>query len=207
MASSDALPIPRKNAAYRITFPILDDAGDLVAGATSLDSEVSKDAGTFADCTNEATQIATNSGIYYLDLTSTEMNADTVAVIVKSSEGKTVPIVLYPQEGTDIRVNTTAISDDTVAADNAELFYEGAFVAGNVDDAGPSAGSFAGNAGLSSTDDFYIGSALAFTSGDLAGVARRVSDYTGSSNTFTFNTAFPTSPADQDTFIIIGRIE
>jgi hypothetical protein len=111
MASTDALPVPRKNVAYRITFPILDADGDLVPGATGLDSEISKDAGTFADCTNEATEIATSSGMYYLDLTSTEMNADCVALIIKtsSSGAKTTPIVLYPQEADDIRVNTTYV--------------------------------------------------------------------------------------------------
>jgi hypothetical protein len=70
---------------------------------------VSKDGGTFADGTKEATEIATSSGIYYLDLTSTEMNADTVAVIVKTSTSgaKTTPIIMYPEEAGDIRVNVT----------------------------------------------------------------------------------------------------
>jgi hypothetical protein len=112
MASTDAKPIPQKNVAYRVTFPILDADGDLVTGATGLDSEVSKDGGAFADCTNEATEIATNSGMYFLDLTSTEMNADTVAVIVKtsSSGAKTTPIVMYPEEAGDVRVNVTQVN-------------------------------------------------------------------------------------------------
>jgi hypothetical protein len=117
MASTDAMPVPRKNTAYRITFPIFDADGDLVTGATGLDSEVSKDGGTFTDCTNEATEIATSSGMYYLDLTSTEMNADTVAVIVKtsSSGAKTTPIVMYPQEAGDIQVNVTYWNGTAVA--------------------------------------------------------------------------------------------
>lgn len=110
MASTDAKPVPQKNVAYRVTFPILDADGDLVTGAAGLDSEVSKDGGTFADCTNEATEIATSSGVYYLDLTSTEMNADTVAVIVKTSTtgAKTTTLVMYPEETGDIQVNVTA---------------------------------------------------------------------------------------------------
>lgn len=109
MASTDATALPVKNQAYRVTFPIMDADGDLVTGATGLDSEVSKDAGTFADATSEATEIATASGIYYLDLTATEMNADCVAIIVKttSSGAKTTVIVLYPQEAGDIKVNVT----------------------------------------------------------------------------------------------------
>lgn len=118
MASTDALPIPRKNAAYRVVFPILDADGDLVAGATGLDSEVSKDQGTFADCTNEATEIASSSGMYYLDLTATEMNADCVCVIVKtsSSGAKTTPLVLYPEEAGDIRVNVTQFGGTNLTA-------------------------------------------------------------------------------------------
>lgn len=110
MAASDATPWPIKNQAYRVTFPILDADGDLVTGATGLDSEVSKDAGAFADCTSEATEIATSSGVYYLDLTATEMDADTVAIIVKtsSSGAKTTTMVLYPiTNGLDLPVNVT----------------------------------------------------------------------------------------------------
>lgn len=97
MAAGDAKAIPVKNAALRITFPILDADGDLVTGAATLDSEVSIDGGTFADCTNEATEIATSSGMYFLDLTASEMNGDTIAVIVKTSTSgaKTTPIVMY----------------------------------------------------------------------------------------------------------------
>lgn len=107
MASTDSRPVPIKNTAFRAVFPILDADGDLVTGAAGLDSEVSKDQGTFADCTNEATEIATSSGMYYLDLTSTEMNADCVAVIVKTSTSgaKTTVLVLYPQESGDIKVD------------------------------------------------------------------------------------------------------
>lgn len=110
MASTDAKPIIKKNTAYRVTFPIYDADGDLVTGATGLDSEVSKDGGTFADCTNEATEIATSSGMYYLDLTSTEMNADTVALIVKTSStgAKTSVLVFYPYEDGD----TANFADD-----------------------------------------------------------------------------------------------
>ena len=126
MASTDAVPIPKKNVAFRVTFPILDADGDLVTGATGLDSEVSKDAGTFADCTNEATEIATNSGVYYLDVTSTEMNADTVAIIVKTTSvgAKTTTIVLYPEEAGDIRVDTVKVGGTTQTAGDGQKYNE-----------------------------------------------------------------------------------
>lgn len=117
MAASDARPLPIKNTAFRVTFPILDNTGAPVTGAAGLDSEVSKDGGAFADCTNEATEIGT-SGIYYLDLTSTEMNADTVAVQVKTSTTDAKPSVLifYPQELGDIKVDTESNAGTAITA-------------------------------------------------------------------------------------------
>ena len=97
---NNALPYPVYGAPWGIVVPILDADGDLVTGATALDSETSKNGDTFADCTNEATEIATGSGMYYLLLTATEMTADVVSVIVKtsSSGAKTTAVVLYPRK-------------------------------------------------------------------------------------------------------------
>src|SRR3990170_3803221 len=87
----------KKNAAFNMQFPIFDADGDLVTAAASLDSEVSKDGGTFTDATNEAAEIATSSGMYRLVLTATEMNADEVAVITKTGTAgaKTAVNVMY----------------------------------------------------------------------------------------------------------------
>jgi len=115
MAASDARPVPRRNVAYRVTLTLLDADGDPVTGATSPDSEVSKDGGTFADCTNEITEIATASGVYFLDLTATEMDADTVAVIVKAGNAKTTVIVMYPESAGDYRADVTHWNGSTVA--------------------------------------------------------------------------------------------
>lgn len=96
MAHNPGWP-PKKNAEFMLVFPIFDADGDLVTSAAGLDSEISKDGGTFADCDNEATEIATSSGVYKLTLTATEMNADIVVVITKTStEGaKTAVSVIY----------------------------------------------------------------------------------------------------------------
>ena len=125
MAAGDAKPVPVKDVAFRVTFPILDADGDLVAGATGLDSEFSEDAVGFADCASEATQIATASGMYYLDVAASEMGGDTVAIRVISNEGKTTPIVLYPQSAANpIHVNVQSISLDSTAADNLEAAFD-----------------------------------------------------------------------------------
>ena len=108
MASTDATFVPVKNQAYRWTFVILEADADPVTSAAGLDSEVSKDGAAFADCTNEATEVA--QGVYYLDLTATEMNADTVVVVVKSSTtgAKYAYLIVTPQEaGTELKVDVT----------------------------------------------------------------------------------------------------
>lgn len=95
MAFAGGQPV-KKNAEFLLIFPIYDSDGDLVTGAAALDSEVSKDGGAFIDCTNEAIEIGT-SGIYKLTLTPTEMNADVVAIITKTTteDAKTTPTVIY----------------------------------------------------------------------------------------------------------------
>src|SRR3972149_455353 len=104
---------PKRATAFTAVFPILDADGDLVTGATGLDSEVSKDLGTFTDCTNEAVELATASGMYYLTLTATEMTADIVSIIVKTSTSgaKTTSLVFYTAANLmdDIKTDTAAI--------------------------------------------------------------------------------------------------
>lgn len=121
MASTDALPVPRKNVAFRLYAAVLDADGDLVTGGlTGMDSEISKDGGNFADCTNEFTEIQT-SGYGYLDLTSTEMNADNVCIQIKvtNSGAKNPVIIMYPEEAGDMRADVvwwagTAITFSTL---------------------------------------------------------------------------------------------
>lgn len=228
MASTDALPVPQKNVAYRLTFPIFKNDGTLITGATGLDSEVSKDAGTFADCTNEATEIATSSGVYYLDLTNTEMNADCVAIVVKtSSTGAVLPVfTLYPQEAGDIRTNTTYWNGTAVASPNVagvplidagylngsstdllNLDASAAVIArGTVD-----TGSFTATTTqfecsdiTTATADHWTGRVVIFKTGTLAKQAARITAYSkvGSNGRFTVTT-LTSAPANTDTLVIV----
>lgn len=106
MAASDARQNPRRAVAFRVTFPILDADGDLVSGAENLDTEVSLDGTAFVNATNESVEIDTASGIYYLDLTAAEMDAATVAIIVKttSDQAKTTTIVLNPEDPASVTI-------------------------------------------------------------------------------------------------------
>lgn len=139
---NNALPYPVYGAPYGVTFPILDADGDLVTGAADLDSEVSKNGDTFADCTNEATEIATSSGVYYLLLTATEMTADVVTVIVKTSTSgaKTTVLTLYPRKLIELASGTSqggaagyiTLAASTVLFDNQ---YSGCLCVATLDSA------------------------------------------------------------------------
>lgn len=101
-------PIPHRNEAFTVYFTIRDSQGNLVAGATGLDSERSLDGGSFLDCTNEAQNIG--QGFYWLDLTAAEMNTSITMVIVKSTEGEPTAIFLYTEQAGDIRVTLSAVT-------------------------------------------------------------------------------------------------
>lgn len=118
MASTDATPLPIRNQALRITFGLWLTTGLINTGASGLDSEVSIDGGTYADCTNEATEIATASGTYYLDITSGEMNGDTIAIQVKSSTTNaiTYKITIYPSSTGKMLVAVQTIGGQSVSA-------------------------------------------------------------------------------------------
>lgn len=180
MASTDARSFPIKGVAHRITFPIFDADGDLVTGATTPDAEISKDGGTFIDCTNEAIEIATASGMYFLDLTSAEMSADTVAIIVKTATvgAKTTPIVLYP---------------------------ENAIVHGTVDNTGftPTATQFEADDITEATANHYIGRVIVFTSGVLLAQATIINAYSLATGRGHFTVvALTEAPDNNDTFRI-----
>ena len=117
MAASDAKPIPQKNTAYRLYFDLRKYDGSLVTSWTGQDSEVSKDGGSFSDCASEATEIQT-SGAGYLDLSSSEMNADVVVIkiTVTNTDALTLILVLYPEETGDIRVSVTQMAAGVIAA-------------------------------------------------------------------------------------------
>lgn len=173
---NNALPYPVYGAPYGVTFPILDADGDLVTGAAGLDSEVSLNGDTFADCTNEATEIATSSGVYYLLLTAAEMTADVVSVIVKTSTtgAKTAVVTLYPRKLVSLRANTAA---------------------------GGAAGSITLDASASAIDDAYNG-CLVVGVLDSTTEARIITDYNGSTKVASVTPNWNTTPDSDDTFTI-----
>jgi len=88
-----------KNTNQRIVFPIFDADGDPVTGAAAdtPDSEYSLDGATFVDCSDEIHEIATASGVYYLDILAAECNADCATFQIKTATAgtKTTVLVFY----------------------------------------------------------------------------------------------------------------
>jgi len=200
MASTDAIPVPRKNAAFRFHFAIRKNDGTLVTTWAGQDSEVSKDGGSFADCTNEATEIGT-SGCGYIDLTSTEMNADCVMlkVTVTNTDALTLVFVFYPESEGDYRCDTVQIAGSTTAAGNLGKSALG--IVSGACESTPSTTSIQTDL-AETTNGHYIGRVVVFTSGDAAGEATDITGYTGATGTLTV-TALTTAPAATDTFVIV----
>lgn len=104
-----------------------------------------------------------------------------------------------------INVDVQEVDGDADVPTRMQYLYDAGFIMSSVDDATPSATGFDGAAGLSASNDFYNSMILWFTTGTLAGLPREITDYVGSSRTFTV-AAFPTSPANGDKFVLLGKV-
>jgi hypothetical protein len=201
MATTDATPHPKKNVAFRAYFGIFKSDGTLITGATGLDSEVIKDGGTPTDAGDEAHEIGT-SGVYYIDLTNTEMNADSVVLLVKSTSTGAVPVVLpmYPQETGDIKVDLTSINGSGAVATNLEKSAS-TIVRGTVA-AGSTTSSINTSDLTEATNDHYKDRWLIFVTGVAAGQGKQITGYNGTTKTLATG-AFQDAPATSDTFVIV----
>jgi hypothetical protein len=173
---NNALPYPCYGVPYGIVAPILDADGDLVTGAAGLDSEVSKNGDTFADCTNEATEIATSSGFYYLLLTAAEMLTDVLTGIIKTSTSgaKTTPFALYPKKLPALRSGTSQAG---------------------------AAGTITLDAGASAVDGAYAGCLIVATI-DSNVEARICTGYVGSTKVASVTPDWNVTPDSDDTFVV-----
>lgn len=125
---------PKKNAAFDLYFPIYGNSLTAQTAAAGLDSEVSKDGGSFGDCTNEATEIG-STGVYRLTLTATEMNAGVVAVQVKTTSLGTLAFTLYTVGGVWVTAGPGALNR-TIGLTVSGTPIEGASVWLTTDSAG-----------------------------------------------------------------------
>lgn len=183
-AAGDAHKYPVWGYNFRLTFPILDADGDLVAGATGLDSEISSDSQAFSDLDAEATEIATSSGMYFLDIGGNELRGKIIATITKttSSGAKTTPITLYP-------IRLPVLETGTAQ--------------------GGGSGTIQLATGASQEDDFYNGLFVGITNNTPAGVQyqlRRIIDYVGGGGTprqITIDSDWGMNPTSSTTYELL----
>ena len=181
-SASDAHPFPIYNARFRFIAPLFDADGDLVTGASTPDSEVSQDCGTFADATNEMTEIASGSGMYYLDLVAGEMDTKSTAIIMKSATSgmKTTPVVLYPKRFPVVRTGTAQAGG---------------------------ASSITLDASASAIDGYYVGCYVNITNNtptNAQGQARMITAYVGSTKVCTVEGTYGTNPSSSSTFEVLA---
>jgi hypothetical protein len=117
MAASDAKPFPQRAAIQRYTFPIFDATGALITGGTTTVT-ISKDQGAFGNPNagaTTATEIATASGVWYVELDATDHTCDTLVIKAVNSGGTAKPtvLVIYPQTAGDANL----FADDVLARD------------------------------------------------------------------------------------------
>lgn len=176
--AQDAHPFPIYNARFRLTVPLLDADGDPIS-PSSPDTELSQDAGTFADATNEATEIATSSGIVYVDLIATELDTTSTVVKIASTGAKTTIAVLNPRRLPIIRTGTAqAGAATTITLDSS----------------------------ASAVDDYYVGCYVNITNDtptNARGQARVITDYVGSTKVATVAT-WGTNPSSSSTFEVLA---
>lgn len=159
-------------------------AADHTTAATgkTLAVQISKNGGAFGNPAGGATNMTEiANGWYYVDLAAADH--DTLGPLV-------------------IRATAAGVDDVEMVLQVVEKRT----INGSVNDAAATTTAFIGSAGLSATNDFYNGSVLVFTSGTLAGLARKITDYVGATKTITVADAWPSAPANGSTFLILGRM-
>jgi hypothetical protein len=110
---TDATPVPQYGAATLIYFPMFDNDGDprddatIDTGLSSGSNKVliSKDGNTFVNSTNSVGSVG--YGWYYVLLTASEMTADAVLVVARTTttDIKNTPLAIYPAQDGDYRVD------------------------------------------------------------------------------------------------------
>lgn len=167
--------------------------GSAGAGLTAVPWNASWDSEVQSECTD-----ALNA---YDPPTNAEMEARTlVAASYFDPAADTVANVTTTANVTnEVTADMTKISGSATAADNLEASALG-IVPGACE--GTPTTTVIQTDLAENTNDHYIGRVIVFTSGNAAGEATDITDYTGATGTLTV-TALVTAPAASDTFVIV----
>lgn len=201
MAATDSKPVPTKNAAWRVYFTIFDNTGAIVTSWTSPAGSISKDGAGFAATTNAPVEIGT-SGIGYVDLTATEMNADGVCLklSVGNANAKPTPLFVAPREAGDIPVDLETVLGASMTV--------GPIPALGIIDQGVAQAAASTTlqirAAAAFADNELVGATVVITGGS-AGVGQRriINSNVGATDTLTVD-AWTTTPTGTITYLIVG---
>ncbi len=182
--SHASLPYIVKGCRYTVLVPYLDADGD-PTDPTTPDTEISKDAGAFADTTEEVSTITGSNGMGYITLTGDETNCTLVGVAAKVASGP---------KNTLLRGSTMVFPS----------LRTGTAQAG-------AAGTVTLDSSASAVDDYYNGCIVKTTggtgggggSGSQGNQARRITDYVGSTKVATIEPNWETTPDSTTTFAVL----
>ena len=175
----------------------------------SGDFKISKDGGAFANLNTLPSFVA--GECIKITLSATEMQCKRALVVAIDSATKAVDdmaitIDTYGNASAQhpaFPVDIEQINGSSTAAATLGVLYA-AFPTGTVSSG---ATSTVIPTSLSDANDDWISQVVVITSGDEIGQCRKITDYSATGGTITVSPAFPAAPAENVTFVIIGRIE
>lgn len=179
MASTDGGRCIR-NAPYRAVFALRDTNNNAATNFANPSAQISVDSGTAAAVAATPTEIASSTGLGYVDLTAAEMTFTYQAQIVVDASGQTVPAFLFL---TGEPCLDSGVIQENLTSTTTKL-----------------------RASASSQDDLYNGAVIELVRGTGAGAVRTITDYVGSSKTITIDRAWDVSPGTSTVYIIHPRV-
>jgi len=193
---------------YPILFPCFNsnDHISYVTGAI-VSSIISKNGSSFVNTSGTIVEIG--SGWYRLNGHISDRNTLGECLLrfsatgVDSYESRYTIIPFDPFDS--VRLGLTSLPNAS-AGTSFGLPVNDAVIFGYVSSAATITG-FLADAGLSSNDNIYQNAVLAFTSGSLKGISRKITNYVGSTKTIALSSGLAIAPSINDPFIIIGLIE
>lgn len=182
-------------------------------GLTNLDAAISTRStyagGDTSGTTTLLTRITSTRAGYLDNLSAGAVALEATAQAILTDTGTDIPATLTTIAGyldTEVAAILAAV-DTEVAAIKAKTDLIPDLTPTGTTSGSPTTTSItATGSDLSSSDDVYNTMFLVPTSGSLKGVPREITDYVGSTKTFTVD-AFPAALASGVTFVVVGKKE
>ena len=175
--SHAALPFPIYNARFSVLVPYLDADGDPTDPTATIDTEVSQDAGAFADATEEVTAPSGSRGMGIITFSALETDCSAMGVWFGCATAKATLMTLYPRNLPILSTGTASAGGATSLTLAAAILYDitGCFLR-----------TTGGTGG-----------------GTTANQARRITAYNTSTGVCTVSPAWETNPDNTTTYDVL----